>query len=267
MQVDYKKIIGIPREEKGTLVLDFLGVNFLNTFEITELFVWLLQFPFFEERYEIRNPTDVVSYLHRINFFVHLENKKNLHPSFPRHSLEGKNNWLIELQVYRYKNGFYGDYEKICLLLKNIGVSRENISLIASSLGEVVDNAFTHNLGKWNHEIGPLGILLSQTFHKKRELCFSFCDLGIGFLETLKSNYPTLSSQGESIALAIQPNITGRPQRQGGNGLDYLKKNVFNGFRGDLYIRSGDTLYSVREEVSQRTPFLSGVNIFFTLFY
>ena len=37
----------------------------------------------------------------------------------------------------------------------------------------------------------------------------------------------------------------------------------FNGFRGDLYIRSGDTLYSVREEVSQRTPFLSGVNIFF----
>lgn len=265
--MNYEKITGIPKKEEKILVLDFSGVDFLNTFEITELFAYLTLFPFDGEEYEIRNTTDVTSYLYRINFFERLETVKNLNPHHSQNLHDGMNNKLLELQTYHYKNGFYGDYEKICRLLQNIGVSVENISLIASSLGEVVDNAFSHNLGRWDPSIGPLGVFLAQIFPKKRELCFSFCDFGVGFLSTLQKNYPEITSQKEAIELALQPNITGRSQRQGGNGLDYLKKNVFNGFHGRLDIRSGDTLYSAREELSQNTPFLSGANIFFTLHY
>jgi hypothetical protein len=38
MKVNYEKIVGIPKLKQDSLILDFAGVDFLNTFEITELF-------------------------------------------------------------------------------------------------------------------------------------------------------------------------------------------------------------------------------------
>lgn len=264
--MDYQKLIRIPSIQNESLVLDFQGVLFLNTFEITELFAYLVLFPFWGNTYQIQNSTDTVWYLQRVNFFSQLERIKNLIPQ----SIESRSHTsdrLLELQIYQHKHGFYGDYEHIQTLLQTIGVGDEKLSLIVSSLWEIVDNAFSHNLWRWSSDIGPLAILLAQKFEKKRELCFSFCDFWIGFLETLKGNYPSLDWQREAILHAIKPNITGRPQGRGGNGLDYLKKNVFNGFRGELRIRSGDTVLSVAEETSQHTPFGAGANIIFTLHY
>ena len=38
MFADYSKITKIPKKQENNLILDFEGIDFLNTFEITELF-------------------------------------------------------------------------------------------------------------------------------------------------------------------------------------------------------------------------------------
>ena len=143
------------------------------------------------------------------------------------------------------------------------------ISSVIMSLFEVVDNAFSHNLGEIWEWFGarPLSILLAENFPKKEKLCFSFCDFGAGFLQTLKGNYSELNSQKEAIFLALKPNTTGRPQNIGGNGLDFLLKTVLNGFKGNLCIRSGNVLVSARDNQTLVTPFTTGANVFFSISY
>lgn len=267
MNIDYAKIAGIPRIENDTLVLDFAGADFLNTFEIVELFSYLVQFPFDGEEYEIINESDASRYLYRVNFYAQLEQIKNLAPHHSQNPYGGMSNRLLELQKYRHKDGFYGDYPRICDMLQNIGVDQEKISLIASSLGEVNDNAFSHNLGKWSVKIGPLVIFLAQNFPNKKELCFAYADFGIGFLHTLQFNYPELTSEASAVIKALEPNVTGRPQKRGGNGLDYLQRNVFNGFRGSLFIRSKDKLINAQTKKEYETPLAVGASVLFTLHY
>jgi len=269
--IDYSKISDIPKVDGNRLILDFAGAKFLDTFEITELFAYLVKLPFTGKDYGIINETAATEYLYRINFFHQLEKAKKMEMHYSQNPYTGIQNRLLELQLYHFKNAFYGDYPKICEMLRDVGLKEEAVALTASSLGELIDNAFSHNLGKWDSVLGPMVILLAQNFPQKKELCFSVCDFGVGFLQTLHENYPKLSSEAEAISLAIQPNITGRIQKRGGNGLDYLRKNVFNGFQGSLQIRSGNTLLSITSKSVSKNrqipPFLLGANIFFTINY
>ncbi len=274
MYADYSKISKILKEQENNLVLDFEGVNFLNTFEITELFAYIINFDFAGENYKIVNETDAVSYLYFMNFFKKLEQVKKLSPdpsnkSYPVASDIIESEKFLELQTYYGKEAIYSNAYKLDMLLKNIGLGDDNIQSVIMSLFEVADNAFSHNLGEeWNWAgKRPLAILFVQNFSKKKELCFSFCDFGAGFLKTLKANYPELDSQKKAIFLALKANTTGRLQKMGGNGLDFLQKNVLNGFQGKLYLRSGNTFVSVFDKQTFETPFTTGANVFFSVKY
>lgn len=272
MNVRYDKIYNILRVENGVLIFDFQGVDFLNTFEIVELFALAITSQFIGNSYKVINETEAVGYLKRINFFPLFEQIKNI-PSSKRYNLYTDNNdKLIELHSYYHKEQFYGDYDKIFAMLKDIGLTDETTSLVASSLGEVVDNAFLHNLGKWSLDINGRSILLAQNFPQKRELCFSYCDFGVGFLATLSANYPELNNNFEAIKLALEENVTARSPQRGGNGLIYLQQNVFNGFKGELLLRSGEALVSVKSRnnavsLNNDVKINSGSNIFFSLKY
>ena len=102
MFADYSKITKIPKKQENNLILDFEGIDFLNTFEITELFAYLISFSFTGEIYKIENNSNVVSC----------------------------------------------DADRLDTLLKNIGLGDDSISSVIMSLFEVVDNAFSHNLGE-----------------------------------------------------------------------------------------------------------------------
>jgi hypothetical protein len=82
---------------------------------------------------------------------------------------------------------------------------------------------------------------------RQREFSVSICDFGIGFLQTIRHNYPKIATEAEAIKLALNENITGRPNQRGGNGLLFLQKNIFNGFKGSLVIRSTNTLVNVTD--------------------
>ena len=144
--------------------------------------------------------------------------------------------------------------------------------LVGSSLGEIVDNAFSHNIGQWSNDIGPLVIGLMQNNIQKRELTVSICDFGVGFLQTIQHNFPKIVTEAGAVSLALKANITGRPNQRGGNGLLFLQKNIFNGFKGMLSIRSTNTLVNVTdfnkcEIITEELPFSRGVNIYFSVQY
>ena len=265
---NYEQLYKIVRKEEDKLIFNFSDVDFLNTFEITELLFYSTSFPDIKEYViEVRDPA-VCSYLERINFFHTLSRIKGLTNKPELNSHTGKEKRLVELATYKQKTDFYGNQSKIYQMLIDWNMSEEKTSLVVASLAEIVDNAFFHNLGKWNLETGSL--LINMTHHSQNELIFSLCDFGEGFCKSLLLNYPDLKTESEAIKLAIQPKVTGRLQKRGGNGLDFLQRNTFNGFKGNLFIRSGNTLvkissYQNAETLNDNLKSTYGANVCFTL--
>jgi len=92
---------------------------------------------------------------------------------------------------------------------------------VVSSFLEIVDNAFTHNLGRWPTKYYKRVTSLFINDIKKKNFTIAVADLGIGFKETLKLKYPEVQSETEAIQLAVQANTSSRPvdykgQKMGG---------------------------------------------------
>lgn len=183
----------------------------------------------------------------------------------------------VNFLSHEEKTTFYTLAEKIYLTCNQVGLSADTSSLITASFLEIVDNAFSHNLGKWptNHYKRAMSLIYNDTENKT--LLISVADIGVGFFETLKNKYSQINNEAEAIELAIQANTSSRPQdyqgqNTGGNGLFYLQKNIFNGLPGELYIRSRGTLLEVLDQkqtklINSELPYSYGANVFFSLSY
>jgi hypothetical protein len=183
----------------------------------------------------------------------------------------------VNFLSHEEKTTFYTLAEKIYLTCNQVRLSADTSSLITASFLEIVDNAFSHNLGKWptSHYKRAMSLIYNDTENKA--LLISVADIGVGFFETLKNKYPQIKNEAEAIALAIQANTSSRPQdyqghNTGGNGLFYLQKNIFNGLPGELYIRSRGTLVEVLDRkqtklINSELPYSYGANVFFSLSY
>lgn len=275
--MQYDKIFKIANRENNNWKINFSEIDFINSLEINDLIFYLANQNKFSDFKNIHFSTNEGGkfnneYLKKIGFHEQITNiAKNIKKSI---SINDNNSsrFFDYIKLYRYKQDFYGEYENIFEEFSKIGFSQNNASLITSSIGEIIDNAFHHNLGKWNSVFGPLVILFSQNIKEKREVNISICDFGVGFLETLKKNYPKLNNEKDAIELAIKPKTTGRLNKMGGNGLVYLQKNIFNGFAGEIIIRSKNVLVSVKKEgevclLKDDIPFSYGANIFISIKY
>ena len=127
------------------------------------------------------------------------------------------------------------------LLKPKIG---EVYSIISSSAGEIGNNAFDHNLGKWPD---IQGLYFNYDFEKRQIV---LADRGLGILKTLQYTVPDLSDHKEALYIAFTEVITGRAPEKRGNGLKYVRRNVENGYfklkfqTGDaeLNLNAGETL-------------------------
>ncbi|MBK8870290.1 MAG: hypothetical protein IPN19_04360 [Elusimicrobia bacterium] len=266
-----KRLLAIPSVSEDELRLDFSKIEFLSVFEITELFFHIVANHEFGRYKIIGENNEVVTYLQRINFFYALGNAMTI-PGTGKSSQTGEQARLIEMEAFQYKPEFETASKRLYAIFQQIGLSQETTSLIGASLSEVADNSFLHNLGKWPSKVGPLVATLIQQYPQKKELSISLCDFGVGFLRTLKSNYPKLPNEQAAIELALQPNTTSRAGHRGGNGLYFLRKSVFNGLRGALSIRSSDTLAQIDPNGKTRLlasglPFSFGTNVEFGIKY
>lgn len=106
-------------------------------------------------------------------------------------------------------------------------------SLITLIAGEIGDNSFAHNLGKWPD---MPGIFFGYNLDKKEIV---LADRGVGVLETLKQVKPKLNSHTEAVKIAFTEFISGRAPEKRGNGLKLVREVVTNNSI-DLFYASGD---------------------------
>jgi len=106
-------------------------------------------------------------------------------------------------------------------------------SLITLIAGEIGDNSFAHNLGKWPD---TPGIFFGYNLDKKEIV---LADRGVGILETLKHVRPELNSHTEAVKIAFTEFISGRAPEKRGNGLK-LVREVVAGNSINLFYMSGD---------------------------
>ncbi|MCF7830659.1 helix-turn-helix domain-containing protein [Candidatus Gracilibacteria bacterium] len=116
------------------------------------------------------------------------------------------------------------------LLKDKIG---EVYSLISSSVGEIGNNSFDHNLGRWSD---IMGIYFGYNIEQRQIV---LADRGLGILKTLQRVVPNLSDHKDALYIAFTEVITGRAPEKRGNGLKYVRRNVENG-HFNLTFQTGD---------------------------
>jgi len=106
-------------------------------------------------------------------------------------------------------------------------------SLITLITGEIGDNSFAHNLGKWPD---TPGIFFGYNLDKKEIV---LADRGVGILETLRRVKPELNSHTEAVKVAFTEFISGRAPEKRGNGLKLVREVVTEN-PIELFYASGD---------------------------
>ena len=117
-------------------------------------------------------------------------------------------------------------------------------SLIVLITGEIGDNSFAHNLGKWPD---VSGIFFGYDLTKN---IIVLADRGLGILETLRQVRPELPSHVAAVEVAFTEFISGRAPEKRGNGLKLVREVVIDQ-PFDLYYTSGDA--EVRMQGSNKT--------------
>lgn len=106
-------------------------------------------------------------------------------------------------------------------------------SLIVLIAGEIGDNSFAHNIGKWPD---TPGIFFGYDLEKR---IIVLADRGLGVLETLRRVRPELKSHVTAVEVAFTEFISGRAPEKRGNGLK-LVREVVTAQPIDLFYNSGD---------------------------
>lgn len=114
-------------------------------------------------------------------------------------------------------------------------------SLIILIAGEIGDNSFAHNLGKWPD---TPGIFFGYDLNKKEIV---LADRGLGILETLRHIRPELNNHVNAVRVAFTEFVSGRAPEKRGNGLK-LVREVALANPIDLFYTSGDA------EVKMKSP-------------
>jgi len=106
-------------------------------------------------------------------------------------------------------------------------------SLIVLIAGEIGDNSFAHNLGKWPD---IPGIFFGYDLDKR---IIVLADRGLGILETLRRVRPELSNHVAAVEVAFTEFISGRAPEKRGNGLKLVREVIIDQPFG-LFYTSGD---------------------------
>ncbi|MFA5109303.1 MAG: helix-turn-helix domain-containing protein [Patescibacteria group bacterium] len=142
--------------------------------------------------------------------------------------LEEARNWATSQEPHEPENNFYcidssvfqARLGKLENRIKIIPGLEDEFSLITSSVGEIGNNSFDHNIGSWPD---IRGIFFAYNLEKKQII---LADRGRGILTTLKRVRPNLKTDEEALSLAFTEKISGRAPESRGNGLKYVKRAV-----------------------------------------
>lgn len=127
------------------------------------------------------------------------------------------------------------------------------VSLIVAVAGEIGNNSFDHNLGKWPD---VPGIFFGYDLNKRLVV---LADRGLGVLGTLSRVRPELKNHVDALRVAFTEIISGRDPEKRGNGLKFVRE-VIAGNPMSLFFRSGDAELRLHEGESGLSITRSQVN-------
>lgn len=110
----------------------------------------------------------------------------------------------------------------IANLLRDKNISEENAYIASAIAGEIGNNSFDHNIGKWPDVIGIF--FAYESIAEKLKIVLA--DRGQGILATLKEVKPELENDSQALKTAFTERISGRTPERRGNGLKFVKENV-----------------------------------------
>ena len=111
--------------------------------------------------------------------------------------------------------------------------------LLGSAIGEIGNNSFDHNIGKWPD---VPGIFFGVDIVGKRVV---LADRGLGILETLRYVRPDLRTHSEAIKVAFTEVVSGRAPEKRGNGLKLVRKIATLGAMS-LSFQTGDAILDIK---------------------
>ncbi len=132
-------------------------------------------------------------------------------------------------------------------LLRVKNIDEESIYLVSAMAGEIGNNSFDHNLGKWPD---VSGIFFGYEVEADK-LKIVLVDRGQGVLKTLRQIKPEIKNDAEALKVAFTEKISGRAPENRGNGLKFVKENVKNKKMHLMFI-SGNAQAELNEKMEIR---------------
>jgi len=103
------------------------------------------------------------------------------------------------------------------------GMDESLAYLVYAMSGELGNNSFDHNLGNWPD---IPGVFFAFSYDEKRGILV-LADRGVGVLSSLRKALPALKNEKEALQIAFTKKISSRVLENRGNGLKFVKNNVF----------------------------------------
>lgn len=102
------------------------------------------------------------------------------------------------------------------------GLDESTAYLVYAMAGELGNNSFDHNVGKWPN---VMGIFYAFNYDGEKGI-LTIADRGIGVLNSLRNAAPNLKDDQEALEMAFTKKISGRTLENRGNGLKFVRVNV-----------------------------------------
>ncbi len=127
--------------------------------------------------------------------------------------------------------------------LKNLvreGLNPNDLPLLISTVGEIGNNSFDHNLGQWRDisgcwfEVQPTG----------NRLWICLADRGQGIYSSLSKTNDGINNEQIAIEMAFEKFISGRAPEKRGNGLKFVKRTILGATDRGIACISGSGIIS-----------------------
>lgn len=239
---DFSKVI------KGSII-DLSVLDFLYPWDMVMASLFLIEKNKLPNR-EVVLPKNIelLKYLKRMHFSEILRelNYKEYNKFNDIDISEQYNLNIQELLHCKFRDGFDARLGHFLRMFLNFGMNINDAKLATAIVGELGNNVFDHNLGKWPTDISGC-IIAAQNFPKDKKIEFVIGDPGVGFLGSLKTAFPNLKNDTEAIKKGLAGN-TGRIGEKRGNGLRYIQSWTIQNFSGRLTIHSGNGVIEVDKD-------------------
>lgn len=121
------------------------------------------------------------------------------------------------------------------------GLSENLVPLVVSITGEISNNSFDHNLGKWPD---TAGVFFGYDINKRQVV---LADRGLGILATLSRVRPELKNHTDALRVAFTEIVSGRAPERRGNGLKFVRQSISES-PISLFFRSGDAELRLKKD-------------------